>query len=48
MMVWVYRNLKHGRGARPLYSIMSKGRVIARRHRVLLTDCRLVVREGGR
>jgi hypothetical protein len=46
--VWVYRNLKHGKEARPLYSIMRNGRVIARRHRVLLTDATFVVREGGR
>jgi len=48
MKVWVYRNLKHGRKAPPLYSLMRRGKVIARRRRVLLTDVRFVVRKGGR
>jgi hypothetical protein len=48
MIVKVYRNLKHGRKSRPLYSIMHNGRVIARRHRVLLTSCKFVVNEAGR
>jgi hypothetical protein len=46
--VYVYRNLRHGKGALPLYSIMQKGRVIAREHRVLLSNCTFVVREKGR
>ena len=45
---YVYRNLKHGRRARPLYSIMQGKRVVARRHRVLLSNCRFVVREASR
>lgn len=48
MIVKVYRNLKHGRASRPLYSIMRNGRVIARRHRVLLTSCKFVVNQAGR
>lgn len=46
--VWVYRNLKHGRKVRPLYSVMRNGRVIARVHRILLGNVRFVVREAGR
>lgn len=46
--VYVYRNLKHGRAAPPLYSILRDGKVIDRRHRVLLTDASFVVREAGR
>ena len=46
--VWVYRNLKHGRKVRPLYSVMQNGRVIRRVHQILLTDVRFVVREAGR
>lgn len=46
--VWVYRNLKHGREARPLYSVMQGGRVIRRTHRIMLTDAHFVVRETGR
>jgi hypothetical protein len=46
--VWVYRNLRHGRTARPLYSVMQNGRVVRRVRRILLTGCRFVVREGGR
>lgn len=48
MIVSVYRNLKHGYAAVPLYSIVHKGRVIARRHKVLLSDVTFVVRPGGR
>lgn len=48
MIVSVYRNLKYGRSTPPLYSIMHKGRVVARRHRVLLSNARFVVREAGR
>ncbi len=48
MTVKVYRNLKHGRKSRPLYSIMRNGHVIARRHRVLLTSCKFVVNQAGR
>lgn len=48
MIVHVYRNLKHGRKAQPLYSILHKGRVIERRHRVLLSGATFVVREAGR
>lgn len=46
--VYVYRNLKHGRTAPPLYSIMQNGRVIDRRHRVLLIGAQFIVREAGR
>ena len=46
--VYVYRNLKHGRSAPPLYSIMRDGKVIDRRHRVFLSDASFVVREAGR
>src|SRR6266446_2267996 len=46
--VWVYRNLKHGRKSQPLYSIMQNGRVLARRHCILLSNCTFVVRETGR
>jgi hypothetical protein len=46
--VWVYRNLKHGRNAKRLYSVMQKGRVVQRRNCVLLADCRFIVREKGR
>ena len=46
--VYVYRSLKHGRHAPPLYSIRQNGRVVARRARVLLTDATFVVHEKGR
>jgi hypothetical protein len=46
--VWVYRNLKYGRNAKRLYSVRQGGRVVQRRNRVLLTDCRFVVHEKGR
>lgn len=48
MTVSVYRNLRHGKKARPLYSIVSNGRVVDRRHRVLLTGVKFVVRPAGR
>lgn len=49
MIVEVYRNLRHGRNARPLYSIRRPGgRVIYRRHRVLLSGAGFVVHEAGR
>lgn len=48
MIVRVYRNLKHGRAARPLYSIMVKGKVIAKEHRVLLSTAKFIVSEAGR
>jgi hypothetical protein len=48
MIVYVYRNLKHGRNAKPLYSVMYKGRVVARVSRILLTEASFVVREAGR
>ena len=48
MIVEVYRNLRHGCKAKPLYSIRRKGRVIARRHRVLLSTVTFVVSESGR
>lgn len=48
MRVAVYRNLRYGRKAPPLYSIQHKGKVIDRRHRVLLSNAKFVVREGGR
>src|SRR5258708_30255532 len=53
-VVSVYRNLKHGRKALPLYSVMQGGRIVARLHRVLLAGkwdgdyCKFVVREKGR
>jgi hypothetical protein len=46
--VWVYRNLKYGRNSAPLYSVVCNGKVVRRVHRILLTDCRFVVRERGR
>ena len=46
--VLVYRNLKHGKSSPPLYSIQQNGKVVDRRHRVLLSDASFVVREGGR
>jgi hypothetical protein len=46
--VMVYRNLKHGRKSRPLYSVMQNGRVVRRTHRIMLADVRFVVRERGR
>lgn len=48
MIVKVYRNLKYGKDTPPLYSIMYKGHVIAREHRVLLHSVKFVVQEGGR
>jgi hypothetical protein len=45
--VWVHRNLKHGRKAPPLYSILHNGKVIDRRHRVLLGGATFVVRPSG-
>lgn len=44
----MYRNLKYGRKARPLYSVVYKGRVIKRVRRILLSDCRFIVHESGR
>jgi hypothetical protein len=46
--VWVYRNLKHGRSARPLYSLVQNGRVVGYRHRLILKDVTFKVRESGR
>ena len=46
--VRVYRNLKHGSKARPLYSVMQGGRVIRRTHHIMLRDAHFVVRETGR
>ena len=46
--VRVYRNLKYGRKARPLYSVVYKGRVIKRVRRILLSNCRFIVLERGR
>lgn len=48
MEVYVYRNLKHGRKSKPLYSIMHRGRVIDRRPRVLISGATFVVRPAGR
>lgn len=48
MVAKVYRNLKFGRSAQPLYSLMVDGHVIDRRHTVTLTDVRFVVSEAGR
>ena len=46
--VYVYRNLKHGRATPPLYSVMRRGRVIAHRKRILLSNVSFRVRETGR
>ena len=46
--VKVYRNLKFGKNAKPLYSIMQDGKVKARRHRVLLSSAVFLVLESGR
>ena len=46
--VKVYRNLKYGKDARPLYSIIYDGRVVSRRHRVLLSNVVFKVNENGR
>lgn len=46
--VRVYRNLKHGRNTRPLYSVLYRGRVIKRVRRILLTDAKFIVLESGR
>ena len=46
--VEVYRNLKHGLRALPLYSIRYKGKVICRSRRVLLSNVTFKVSEAGR
>lgn len=47
--VLVYRNLHASRkGKRPMYSIRQGGRTVAIRPRVLLSNVKFVVREGGR
>jgi len=46
--VKVYRNLKHGKNAKPLYSIMQDGRVVERRHSVILFYVKFKVSEAGR
>jgi len=46
--VYVYRNLRHGRKARPLYSVMQNGRVVRRTHSIMLRNVKFVVREAGR
>lgn len=48
MRVKVYRNLKHGKHAPILYSVMHKGKVIDRVHRILLADAEFKVSEAGR
>lgn len=48
LIVKVYRNLKHGKKARPLYSILRNGRVVARQHRVLLVNCKFVINQTAR
>ncbi len=48
MRVEVYRNLKHGRKAPPLYSVRYKGKVIRRVRRALLTNVVFKVSEAGR
>lgn len=48
MRVYVYRNLKHGRSAKPLYSVMYRGKVIKHVRRILLDNVEFRVREGGR
>jgi hypothetical protein len=46
----VYRNLKHGRAARPFYSVKDKatGRVIDRLHCISVANATFVVSEAGR
>jgi hypothetical protein len=44
MIVWVYRNLRHGLSSRPLYSVMYKGRVIRHTHKILLRNAEFKVR----
>lgn len=46
--VKVYRNLKHGRRAKPLYSVQQNGKVVARLHSLALVDVKLVVNQAGR
>ncbi len=46
--VRVYRNLKHGRKSRPLYSVMQDGRVIRRTHQIMLKDAKFIVWEKSR
>jgi len=46
--VKVYRNLKHGKNAQPLYSIVQGGRVVERRHSVILFYVKFKVSEAGR
>ena len=46
--VEVYRNLKHGLRALPLYSIRYKGKVICRSRRVLLSNVTFKVSEATR
>ena len=46
--VLVYRNLKYGRKTPPLYSVMRRGKVIARLKCILLCDVTFVVRHAGR
>lgn len=48
MQVRVYRNLRHGHDATPLYSVLYRGRVIQRKQEVLISGATFVVREGGR
>lgn len=50
MRVKVYRNLKHGRKAAPLYSVvdLATGRVVAREHNVVLAWATFKVSEAGR
>ena len=46
--VLVYRNLRHGRKSRPLYSVCQDGRVVSHVHSIMLRDARFIVRESGR
>ncbi len=46
--VKVYRNLKHGRKAPMLYSVMQKGKVVARLNRVIMSNCTFHVNKSGR
>lgn len=51
MRVRVYRNLKHGRSATPLYSVQRLGKnrhVIDHVGRIFLTNARFIVSEAGR
>ena len=46
--VLVYRNLRHGRKSRPLYSVFQDERVVRRTHAIMLRNVQFIVRESGR